>query len=66
MDDRGDERQPELRHGGSVRKVLGIVVHKNVLLKWFSPIMGQKREESHAHGVWLQENSSWAEHLLAV
>ncbi len=28
--------------------------------------MGQKREESHAHGVWLQENSSWAEHLLAV
>ena len=32
----------------------------------FSPIMGQKREENHAHGVWLQENSSWAEHLLAV
>ena len=28
--------------------------------------MGQKREESHAHGVWLEENSSWAEHLLAV
>ncbi len=28
--------------------------------------MGQKREENHAHGVWLEENSSWAEHLLAV
>ena len=66
MDDRGDEGQPELRHGGCVRKFFWIVVHRNVLLKWFSPIMGQKREESHAHGVWLQENSSWAEHLLAV
>ncbi len=28
--------------------------------------MGQEREESHAHGVWLEENRSWAEHLLAV
>ena len=28
--------------------------------------MGQKREESHAYGVWLEENRSWAEHLLAV
>ena len=66
MDDRGDEGQPELCHGGCVRKVFWIVVHRNILLKWFSPIMGQKREEGHAHGVWLQENSSWAEHLLAV
>ena len=66
MDDRRDESEAELRHGGCVRKVFWIVDHRNVLLKWFSPIMGQKREESHAHGVWLQENSSWAEHLLAV
>ena len=66
MDDRRYESEAELRHGGCVRKVFWIVVHRNVLLKWFSPIMEQKREESHAHGVWLQENSSWAEHLLAV
>ena len=66
MDDRRYESEAELRHGGCVRKFFWIVVHRNVLLKWFSPIMGQKREENHAHGVWLQENSSWAEHLLAV
>ncbi len=53
MDDRGDEGQPELCHGGCVRKVFWIVVHRNILLKWVSPIMGQKREEGHAHGVWL-------------
>ena len=53
MDDRRYESEAELRHGGCVRKFFWIVVHRNVLLKWFSPIMGQKREESHAHGVWL-------------
>ena len=36
MDDRCDEGKPELCHGGSVRKVLLFVVHKNILLKWFS------------------------------
>ena len=32
MDDRGDECQPELCHGGCVRKVFGVVVHRNDLL----------------------------------
>ena len=66
MDDRRYESEAELRHGGCVRKFFWIVVHRKVLLKWFSTIMEQKGEESHAHGVWLQENSSWTEHLLAV
>ena len=48
MDDRGDERQPELRHGGSVRKVLLFVVHKNILLKWFSAIIKEFPQGDHA------------------
>ncbi len=66
MDDRGDKREPELCHGGCVRKVFGVVLHKNVLLKWFSTIMQEGWEGSHTHVVWLWKNSSGAEDLLAV
>ena len=66
MDDRGDEGEPELRHGGSVRKVLGAVVHKNVFLMWLSTIVQETGRGSHTHGVWPWKNSSWAEGLLAV
>ena len=66
MDDRSYESEAELCHGGCVRKVFGIVVHKNVLLKWFSTIMQEGREGSHTHGVWPWKNSSRAEDLLAV
>ena len=66
MDDWCDEREPELCHGGCVRKVLLVVVHKNVLLKWFSTIMQETGEENHTRGVWLTGNGSRAEYLLAV
>ena len=66
MDDRGDECQPELCHGGCVRKVLLVVLHENVLLKWFSTIMQEGGEGSHTQGVWQWKNRSWAEELLAV
>ena len=66
MDDRRYESEAELCHGGCVRKVFGIVVHKNVLLRWFSTIMQERREGSHTRGVWPTEKGSGAEHLLAV
>lgn len=66
MDDRHDEREPELRHGGCVRKVLLAAVHKMVLLAWFSTIMMETGEEGNTHGVRFQESDSWAEHLLAT
>ena len=34
--------------------------------KWFSTIMQEGWEGSHTHVVWLRENGSRAEHLLAV
>lgn len=46
MDDRGDEREPELRHGGCVRKVFGVVVHKNVLLCGFPPLCRRQGGEA--------------------
>lgn len=39
MDDRGDECEPELRHGGCIRKFFCVIVHKSVLLHWFSIII---------------------------
>ncbi len=48
MDDRCDEGKPELCHGGSVRKVLLFVVHKNILLKWFSAIIKEFPQGDHA------------------
>ena len=52
MDDRRDESEAELCHGSCVRKVFGIVIHKNVLLRWFSTIMQERREGNHTHVVW--------------
>ena len=66
MDDRRYESEAELCHGGCVRKFFWIVVHKNVLLRWFSTIMQERREGSHTRGVWPTEKGSGAEHLLAV
>ncbi len=33
-------------HGGSVRKVLGVVVHKNVLLRGFPPLCRRQGGEA--------------------
>ena len=66
MDDRRYESEAELCHGGCVRKVFGIAVHKNVLLRWFSTIMQERRVGNHTRGVWPTEKGSGAEHLLAV
>ncbi len=66
MDDRHNEREPKLRHGGCVRKVLLAAVHKMVLLAWFSNIMMETGEEGNTHGVRFQDSDSWAEHLLAT
>ena len=66
MDDRCDEREPKLCHGGCIRKVLLIVVHKNILLRLFCTIMREVGKGSHTYGVWLRESISRAEYLLAV
>ena len=55
-----------LCHGGYVRKVLLVVFQRNVLLKWFSTIMGQSQPGGHTHGVWSWESSSQDEYLPAV